>query len=177
MISNFMRSLGMVLKSEGGFTTDTRDRGNLLPDGRPGSTNLGVTQANWESYVGHPVKWSEMRTLTPELVAPFYKRRYWDLVRGDELPSPVDYVMFDFAVNAGPVRCIKLMQKAVGTVQDGILGPKTMTAIKAVPVGKLIADFSDEKEWWYKSLKNKTYERGWLNRVAEVEKHATNMIG
>ena len=177
MISNFMQSLGMVLKSEGGFTTDTRDPGNRLPDGRPGSTNLGVTQANWEAYVGHPVKWSEMRTLTPELVAPFYKRKYWDLVRGDELLSPIDYLMFDFAVNAGPGRCIKLMQRAVGATQDGVLGPKTMAAIKAVPVHKLIQDFSDVKEAFYKSLNNDTFERGWLNRVAEVEDHATNMLG
>jgi lysozyme family protein len=177
MITNYSRSFGLILQSEGGFTTDPRDPGNRLPDGRPGSTNLGVTQANWEAYVGRPVTWAEMQALTPEIVKPFYKKEYWDKVRADELPTPIDYLMFDFAVNAGPVRSIKIMQKAVGTVQDGILGPKTMRAIKAVPVGKLIADFSDEKEWWYKSLKNKTYERGWLNRVAKVENNSIGMIG
>lgn len=177
MITNYNRSLGLILQSEGGFTTDPRDPGNRLPDGRPGSTNLGVTQANWEAYVGHPVTWAEMQALTPEIVKPFYKKEYWDKVRADELPTPIDYLMFDFAVNAGPVRGIKIMQKAVGTVQDGILGPKTMRAIKAVPVDKLIQDFSDEKEWWYRSLKNKTYERGWLNRVAKVEYNSINMIG
>jgi lysozyme family protein len=118
-----------------------------------------------------------MRTLTPTIVAPFYKRKYWDLVRGDDLPSPIDYMMFDFAVNGGPGRCIKIMQEAVGTKQDGVLGPKTLAAIKAVPVHKLIQDFSDAKERFYKGLNNDTYERGWLNRVAEVENHATNMIG
>lgn len=177
MITNFSRSLGLILQSEGGFTTDPRDPGNRLEDGRPGSTNLGVTQANWEAYVGHPVKWSEMRTLTPEIVKPFYKKRYWDAVKGDDLPTPIDYMMFDFAVNSGPVRSIKLMQKAVGTVQDGILGPMTMTAIKAIPIHKLIQDFSDEKEWWYKSLRNENFERGWLNRVAKVENNSVNMIG
>jgi len=177
MITNLSRSLGLILKSEGGFTTDPRDPGNRLPDGRPGSTNLGVSQANWEAYVGHPVKWSEMRTLTPEIVKPFYKKNYWDKVKGDDLPTPIDYLMFDFAVNAGPVKSIKIMQKAVGTVQDGILGPMTMKAIKAVPIDKLIKDFSDEKEWWYKSLKNETYEGGWLNRVAIVEINSINMIG
>jgi lysozyme family protein len=177
MISNLSRSLELVLKSEGGFTTDPRDPGNRLPDGRKGSTNLGVTQANWEAYVGHPVKWSDMRALTPEIVQPFYKKNYWDKVKGDDLPTPIDYLMFDFAVNAGPVRSIKIMQKAVGTVQDGIFGPKTLTAIKAVPIDKLIKDFSDEKEWWYKSLKNHTFETGWLNRVAKVETNSINMIG
>ena len=177
MITNFSQSLGLMLQSEGGFTTDPVDPGNHLPDGRAGSTNLGVTQANWESYVGHQVKWSEMRTLTPEIVAPFYKRRYWDLVRGDELPSPIDYMMFDFAVNGGPGRCIKLMQKAVGATQDGVLGPKTLAAIKAVPVHKLVQDFSDVKERFYRELNNERFERGWLNRVAKVENAAINMIG
>jgi lysozyme family protein len=166
-----------MLQSEGGFTTDPVDPGNRLPDGRAGSTNLGVTQANWEAYVGHPVKWSEMRTLTPEIVAPFYKRKYWDLVRGDELPSPIDYLMFDFAVNGGPGRCIKLMQRAVGVTQDGVFGPKTLAAIKAVPVHKLIQDFSDVKEHFYRELNNERFERGWLNRVAKVENAAINMLG
>lgn len=52
MQNNFEKSLALVLKSEGGFTTDVRDNGNKLPDGRAGSTNLGVTQANWEAFVG-----------------------------------------------------------------------------------------------------------------------------
>jgi hypothetical protein len=72
---------------------------------------------------------------------------------------------------------IKIMQKAVGVVQDGIFGQMTMMAIKAVPIDKLIKDFSDEKEWWYKSLKNQTFEKGWLNRVASVEINSVNMIG
>lgn len=43
MIDNFKNSLELVLKDEGGFETQTTDAGNHLPDGRAGSTNLGVT--------------------------------------------------------------------------------------------------------------------------------------
>ena len=65
MLNNFEKALDLILKDEGGFTTDVRDNGNKLPDGRAGSTNLGVTQANWETFVGHPVSWNDMRALNP----------------------------------------------------------------------------------------------------------------
>lgn len=177
MQNNFEKSLDLILKDEGGFTTDVRDNGNKLPDGRAGSTNLGVTQANWEAYVGHPVTWNDMKALTRETVAPFYKRKYWDMVRGDELPIGIDYMAFDFAVNAGVGRSVKLLQQAVGVNQDGAIGPLTLSAINAIPVAQLIERFSDAKEVWYKSLHNVTYEKGWLSRVARVENTATNMVG
>lgn len=177
MQDNFEKSLALVLKSEGGFTTDRRDNGNKLPDGRAGSTNLGVTQANWETFVGHPVTWKDMAALNPTTVAPFYKRKYWDMVHGDELPAGIDYLMFDFAVNAGPGMAIKTIQKAVGVAQDGELGPITLGAIRAIPVIQLVERFSDAKEFFYKGLKQfPIYGQGWLNRVAHVEANAVHMV-
>jgi len=95
MIENFEKSLELILASEGGFQTESADSGNKLPDGRAGSTNLGVTQANWEAFLGHPVTWNDMKALTSQTVSPFYKKKYWDKVMGDELPTPVDFMMFD----------------------------------------------------------------------------------
>jgi lysozyme family protein len=177
MQNNFEKSLALVLKSEGGFTTDVRDNGNKLPDGRAGSTNLGVTQANWEAFVGHPVSWNDMKALNPTTVAPFYKRKYWDLVRGDELPTPLDYILFDFAVNAGPGTAIKILQRAVGTTPDGALGPITLGVVKAIPVKLLIERYSDEKEKFYKGLKQfPIFGKGWLSRVEHVEVNAKTML-
>ena len=176
MINNLEQALALVLKSEDGFTIDPRDNGNKLPDGRAGSTNLGVTQAAWEAYVGHPVTWSDMKSLTPEKVTPFYKRKYWDVVHGDELPTGVDYMAFDLAVNAGPGRAIKLLQEAIGVTPDGALGPLSLSAIHALPAKQLIERFTDTKEKFYKSLNNPTYEHGWLNRVALVEISAIKMV-
>jgi lysozyme family protein len=176
MQSNFENALDLVLKEEGGFETQITDAGNHLPDGRAGSTNLGVTQANWESYVGHPVTWNDMKALTREKVMPFYKRKYWDIVQGDFLPDGVDYMAFDFAVNAGPGRAIKLLQEAVGTTPDGELGHATISAIHAMPVKEVIELYTAAKEKFYKELNNPTYERGWLSRVARVEITALKMV-
>jgi len=175
MTENLDKALVYIFKSEAGFQSDPNDMGNKLPDGRAGCTNLGVTQAAWESYVGHPVTWNDMKALTAVKVTPFYKRKYWDAIRGDDLPTGIDYMMFDFAINAGPGRAIKLLQEAVGEKADGILGPISMSTIKAMPVKQLIERFTDTKEKYYKSLDNPKYEKGWLARNETVEINALHM--
>jgi lysozyme family protein len=177
MISNWQKAFEQMLASEGGFTDDERDPGNNLPDGRKGSTMLGVTQFNWEQHTGHEVTHEQMRKLTPADVEPLYKKKYWDVVRADELPSGIDYVLFDMGVNAGPGRSIKLAQATVGVPADGGLGPITMAAILAADPAEFIEKFSAEKEAFYRSLNTfETFGKGWLNRVAAVKQKATSMV-
>jgi lysozyme family protein len=177
MQSNWKQAFEQMLASEGGFTDDERDPGNKLPDGRKGSTMLGVTQFNWEQHIGHQVTHDQMRKLTPADVEPLYKKKYWDAVRADELPSGIDYLVFDMGVNAGPGRSIKLLQSAVGVPADGGLGPITMKAVLAADPVELIDKFSAEKEAFYRSLNTfETYGKGWLNRIAAVKVKANSML-
>jgi lysozyme family protein len=178
MIENWNKSCDMVLAHEGGFTSDSRDKGNSLPDGRAGSTMLGCTQANWEAYVGHQVTWDDMKKLTKEDVKPLYKKNYWDAVKGDDLPSGVDYAAFDFAINAGPSASRKMIQLALGVTADGAFGPMTMAAIQKADAKELMQKFSDAKTTFYKGLGNfNVYGKGWLQRVADVQTVASKMIG
>jgi lysozyme family protein len=177
MNSNWKQAFEQMLASEGGFTDDERDNGNKLPDGRKGSTMLGVTQFNWENHIGHQVTHDQMRKLTPADVEPLYKKKYWDAVRADELPSGIDYLVFDMGVNAGPGRAIKLLQSAVGVPADGGLGPISMKAVLAADPVELIDKFSAEKEAFYRSLKDfQVYGKGWLNRVEQVKVKANSML-
>ena len=177
MIENWNKSFEHVIKSEGGFTSDSKDKGNHLPDGRAGCTMLGCTQANWEAYVGHQVTWDDMKALKPDDVKPLYKRDYWDAVKGDELPGGVDYAAFDFAINAGPGASRQMIQCALGVTADGAIGPATLAAIKATN-GKVFLDkFSQAKRDFYIGLHNPTYEKGWLARVDTVKDIATVMLG
>lgn len=177
MQSNWKQAFEQMLASEGGFTDDERDPGNKLPDGRKGSTMLGVTQFNWEQHIGHQVTHEQMKKLTPADVEPLYKKKYWDAVRADELPSGIDYLVFDMGVNAGPGRSIKLLQSAMGVPADGGLGPITMKAVLAADPVELIDRFSAEKEAFYRSLNTfETYGKGWLNRIAAVKVKANTML-
>lgn len=177
MQSNWDKSFDHVIAHEGGFSADTRDPGNKLPDGRPGSTMWGCTQANWEAYIGKQVTHDDMRALTKEDVKPLYKRDYWDAVKGDDLPAGVDYAVFDMAINGGPGRAKKLLQTALGVTADGAIGPGTLAAIQAADGVELLQKFSDAKEAFYRSLPTfETYGKGWLRRVAEVQTAATTMV-
>jgi lysozyme family protein len=169
MNTNWQKSFELMLQSEGGFVNHPSDPG--------GMTNLGVTKATWESWVGREVDEAEMRGLTPEMVEPLYKERYFDAVRGDELPMGLDYLMFDFAVNAGAGRAIKTLQTAVGVTPDGGFGPMTMAAVQSVDPVELIERFSQAKEDFYRSLTTfSTFGKGWLNRVADVKVKASAML-
>lgn len=169
MLNNWQKSLDLILKSEGGYVDNPADPG--------GRTNLGVTQKTWESWVGRPSNEKEMRGLTISDVAPLYKKKYWDAICGDDLPSGVDYIVFDFAVNAGTGRSAKTLQSVVGTVLDGSIGKVTIAEINNTPVQTIIDRFSVLKEEFYKGLSTfPTFGKGWLARVDRVQKEATSMV-
>jgi lysozyme family protein len=112
------------------------------------------------------------------MVEPLYKRKFWDACKCDELPSGIDYLVFDFAVNAGVGRSAKILQTAVGVTPDGGIGPITVAAVNAIPEAELIEKFSQAKEDFYRSLNTfDTFGKGWLNRVAAVKIKANTMLG
>jgi len=173
MRENFDRAFREVLRSEGGYVNDNDDRG--------GETNLGVTRASWSAYLKRDINDGEMRGLTVDMVRPFYRQRYWDAVRADELPAGLDYAVFDFAVNAGPVRAIRYLQRAVGVAEDGVIGPATLTAAATANPTQVLERFSDAKEGFYRGLATRVpsqakFLRGWLSRVQLVEATAATMV-
>ena len=169
MRENFAEALQHVLKHEGGFVHHKDDPG--------GMTNLGVTRNVWKEWVKHEVDETEMRALTPELVAPLYKANYWDACRCDDLPRGVDYCVFDSAVNMGSSRAAKLLQAALGVTADGAIGRATIAAATAADPVELLEAFSLGKEAFYQSLATfQTFGKGWLNRVAHVQDAAEQMM-
>ena len=168
MYTNFETALKMLLVHEGGYVFHKLDPG--------GMTNLGVTKRVWEEWVGHPVDETAMRALTPDMVAPLYKAKYWDKVYGDKLPHGVDLCVFDCAVNSGVSRAAKLLQRAVGVDDDGVIGNMTLTACEAVSPDLIIQRFSEERLAFLQALPTfATFGKGWSRRVAEVETQAQNL--
>lgn len=171
---NFDKAFDLVMKSEGGYVNDPADPG--------GETNLGVTKAAWMSYLGvKELPINTMRELTKEKVKPFYKKMYWDKVCGDDLPSGIDYLAFDFAVNAGTGQAAKFIQRAVGVVADGAIGPATMEKVIKTASVDLLIGFSTQKENFYKDIvarkpTQSKFLNGWLSRTASVEKVARTML-
>jgi lysozyme family protein len=169
MRSNFAEALQHVLKHEGGFVNHPADPG--------GMTNLGCTKKVWEEHCGHSVDEKVMRNLTPNDVAPLYKRKYWDKIQGDELPSGVDYIVFDAAINSGPGRAAKWLQACIGVDPDGGIGPKTLAAVAAFDAKQLIEDYSKRRLAFMMDLPTwNTFGKGWTRRVQETEVIGLKMI-
>ena len=120
-MSSFDKCVEYVIEDEGGYVDHPADPG--------GATKYGCTKKVWEEWVGHEVTKDDIKNLTKEDVKPIYKKRYWDAIHGDDLPSSVDFCVFDCAVNSGVGRASKFLQKAVGVTDDGKIGSGTLAAV------------------------------------------------
>lgn len=170
MKSNFEACLEFVLHHEGGWADDPRDPG--------GATMKGVTINVYKEYLGRDVSKDELRNIPKEHLLNLYKTRYWDKANCDVLSTGVDLVVFDLAVNGGVGRAAKILQRSVGAVEDGAIGPKTMALVLAVPASELVARFSEERRDFYRNLKVfEHFGKGWIRRADECEIKALNMIG
>jgi lysozyme family protein len=161
MDRNFERALSAVLKHEGGYSNHPEDKG--------GPTNKGVTLANFRAFVKPGGTVEDLKKLTVAQAGVVYRRHYWDEVMGNDLPDGVDYAVFDFAVNSGPSRAAKFLQKVVGVAEDGKIGPVTLKAAKAMDAPTLVNRLLDARMAWLQGLSNfPTFGRGWTSRVAGV---------
>jgi len=170
MEANFFKSLEMVLHHEGGFVQH--------PDDPGGATNKGITHKTYADFLGRPLEdVSELKNIPEEHVQLIYKNGYWDKVKGDELPGGVDFCVFDWAVNSGPGRAAKALQKIVMVSQDGAIGPKTLIAVSEMTPTEIIENMTKQRIEFYKGLNTfDTFGRGWLRRAKETRDFALDMI-
>lgn len=166
MKSNYARALPLYLKHEGGFVNHPKDPG--------GATNKGVTIGTLKR-LGIDVDGDgdsdivDLRNLRHQDVERVYKLFYWDAVKGDQLPSGVDYAVGDFGINSGPARAAKHLQKVVGVPQDGDIGPKTLAAVAKMDPQDVVNALCDSRLRFMRGLKTwGTFGKGWSRRVAEV---------
>tara|TARA_Y100000004_G_C8954346_1_gene430098 strand:+ start:54 stop:578 length:525 start_codon:yes stop_codon:yes gene_type:complete len=157
MLENFVTSLETVLKHEGGYVDHPKDPG--------GRTNMGITQAVYEKYLNRTVTEEEMKNIKIGDVRIIYKENYWDKVKGDDLPSGVDFCVFDWAVNSGVSRASKALQKIIGAKADGVIGPNTLKAVESADSEVIIQQLTEAREDFYKRLSTfDTFGKGWLSR-------------
>lgn len=170
MNQNFDKCLSMLLEHEGGFVD-----GNKIGD--PGGlTNMGITKRTYDEFHGTDIDEEGMRQLTKADVEPIYRRNYWDRCRCGDLPSGVDWAVFDWAVNSGTGRAAKALQKAVGATEDGSIGPQTLMAVQNVEATNIINRMAINRENFYRSLSTfDTFGRGWLRRNDETREQAIAM--
>lgn len=166
--TNFPAVMAEIFKHEGGYSDHPKDPG--------GATNMGITHITLAEYRGRPVTKSDVKALTKSEAMEIYRKRYWDVIRGDDLPLGIDLVTMDGSVNSGVGRGPKWVQAALRVAQDGKVGPKTITAAWTANAADTINAACDARLGFLKSLETwPTFRRGWERRVAEVRKKALEM--
>lgn len=164
----FSASMPFVLRWEGGFVDHRNDPG--------GRTNKGVTQRTYDSWrrrQGQDLR--DVKQIEDSEVLRIYESDYWVPPRCDLLRRKLDLVQLDTAVNMGPGRAVRLLQKAVGTVADGDFGPATERAVSSSDLGQTLVEYCDGREAYYRDLATRRpplgdFLKGWLNRLNALRK-------
>ena len=126
---DFDRALPFILRMEGGFVHD--------PDDKGGATNKGVIQKTYDEWrERQSLGWRDVRLITDDEVASIYLEDYWDAGQCGALPWPVSLAHFDSRVQHRPRQADEILQRAVNQdgnqrlLIDGVIGPKTIAAVK-----------------------------------------------
>lgn len=146
---NFDKAFEIIIGHEGGYVNDPRDPG--------GETKYGISKKAYP--------YADIKNLTLDQAKEIYKRDYWSRLNADSLPDSVRLMAFDCAVNCGLLTSTKILQRAAGTKDDGVIGPKTMMAVQYTP--NLEQQFAGYWLQYYTDLPGwPTYGKGWTRRVA-----------
>lgn len=151
---SFDDAFDALIGNEGGFSDNPKDPG--------GATMWGCTErvARAHGYTG------PMRELPRETAKAIAKKMYWDPLHLDYFDPRVAFQIFDANYNGG--HPVIWMQGAAGVKADGVLGPQTIAAVKAVEPLCFILRWNALRLRYYTSLKTwPTFGKGWSNRIAD----------
>jgi lysozyme family protein len=169
-MADFSLAIAKTILWEGGYSNSPHDAG--------GETYRGISRKNFPNWEG----WAAIDLYKEEQGFPagldtdiniqgkvlrFYRKNFWDY--DGLLDQDVAWKVFDLGVNVGKVHSIKILQKAVGTNQDGVYGPNTERLANSHPQGSLEPMIRTAAELYHKDIvqeypEDAEFLRGWLRR-------------
>ena len=175
MIGNFEKCFKLTVGHEGGYSKDKKDRGNWT-GGRIGvgalkGTKFGISAAAYPTV--------DIKNLTIEQAADLYRKDYWYPIQGDKLPTGIDYLVFDAAVNHGVHAASEILQETIRTkVVDGLIGPKTLATLDQSKVHQYGREYMARRHQYWGGIQTfDTYGLGWSRRGVQVFENFLVMIG
>ena len=145
---------------EGGHVDD--------PDDPGGATNHGVTLATYRR-VGRDrdgdgrITAADVARITVAEAVEIYLEHYWRRPGLSALPEAVQPNVFDMHVNAG-AQAVRILQRLVGVVPDGVVGPRTVAAAAARGPG-LAEDYGiARRDYYYRLADARPASRKYVRR-------------
>lgn len=181
-MADFKTAYNITSEHEGGYVNHPADRG--------GETYKGIARnfhGDWEGWAiidamkdkpGFPGILTTDNQLN-EMVKKFYRYKFWNRVRGDDFDNQaIANVVYDIAVNSGPLRSIQLLQEACEALGssvgdsgvDGRLGGDTFRAVHRLSPRLLLQQLVFEQLSNYQriirsSKSQSVFRGGWYNRA------------
>ena len=156
-MTRFDKAVKVILQHEGGFVNNPNDPG--------GETKYGISKRAYPN--------EDIKNLTIDRATQIYFKDYWQplnlyLINSDLLALHI----FDVAVNSGVGTAVKMLQKVVGTVQDGALGK--ITAHAANCRANTVDEYIEARKDFYikitkRNPKLKGFLKGWFNRIESTK--------
>jgi lysozyme family protein len=156
-----------LLALEGGFVNDQVDRG--------GVTNMGITLGSWRC-MGYDkdgdgdIDADDIRRLDHRDLEMFLKHFYWDRWKADEIADQkVSEMLVDWLWCSGTWGVV-IPQRILQVTDDGIVGPKTISAVNTADPGKLLISIYNARLAFIRNIVRRDYRqqrfaKGWVNRI------------
>ena len=164
-MARFETAIRVVLRHEGGYANNPRDRG--------GETKFGISKRSYPRF--------NIQSLTRAQAKAIYLRDFWRPGRYSAIRSQsVATKAFDLAVNMGRKPAARLLQTAVNELDgrrlggklkvDGIIGPRTLKAVNRISPANLLTELRAQAALRYAriALRDPTqtvFLKGWMRRA------------
>lgn len=155
--TRYLEIFTRIIGTEGGYSNRANDPG--------GETKFGISKRSYPNL--------DIANLTVDDVQQIYYNDFYMKLRLDLLPVGLDEFVFDFAVNSGVPTVARILQRAVGVLPDGVIGPITAAAIKATDTVKLVRLLFVERAIIFAGAPKATFDEnchGWYARLFDQTK-------
>lgn len=144
------------------FSDDAHDPG--------GKTMCGITQREYDMYRRHAMlPTQDVRRITETEGLDIYHGTYW-FPHAPQLPIGLDLCFLDSAVNEGTTEAVRILQVALGLVNDGDWGSRTAAAVISITdVQHAINSFTARRKDVYRGSRGFQYfGSDWIQRATEI---------
>lgn len=143
------------------------------PDDPGGATMIDVTLKTYTSYrlskgIRSTTK-TDLRNISYPEWLEILKTMFWDKWHADEIQSQgIANLLVDWIWASG-AKSIRNAQKIIGVKADGIVGPKTLSAINTSSTEHLFHRLRNARETYYRNCRASwKYLNGWLRRLNAI---------
>lgn len=162
---------GFIKKWEGGFSNNAKDKG--------GATNSGITLTTYRKFYGSGKTVEDLKNMTTNEWDYIFRKGYYYPIKAHLIQD--DYVALaicEMSWMSGIKPTVKNVQRVLGLVDDGIIGPITLTALNTNS-DEVFDKLIDMRKTWYNSIvennpSQQVFLKGWLNRLNSLVKLKQN---